>query len=68
VNEVAADYEVKIKEGDGVAPYIKFFVTHFLEGHGADFQAKVDAAELAKLEKLGLHEENIEQAIKAALQ
>lgn len=68
VNEVAKDYEEKIKQGDGVAPYVKFFVTHFLKGHGGDFQNKVEAAELEKLEQLGLHKENLEQVIKSALQ
>lgn len=68
VNEVAEEYEEKIREGDGVAPYVKFFVTHFLVGHGGDFENKVDKAELKKLEQLGLHEENLEEAIKAALQ
>jgi uncharacterized protein YbjT (DUF2867 family) len=67
VNEVAKEYEEKIREGDGLAPYTKFFVTHFLEGHGGDFEHKVDATELKKLEQLGLHKENLEQAIKTAL-
>jgi uncharacterized protein YbjT (DUF2867 family) len=68
VTKVLEEAEVKISQGDGVAPYVKFFVTHFLEGHGGDFNDKVDAAELEKLEKLGLHKEDLEQAIKAALQ
>lgn len=67
VNDVAAEYEAKIKQGDGVAPYTKFFVTHFLDGHGGDFQHKVNAAELAKLEKLGLGKETVEEVIKKAL-
>ena len=68
VNEVAEEYEQKIREGDGVAPYIKFFVTHFLAGHGGDFESKVDAAELKKLEQLGLYKDNLEEAIKTAIQ
>jgi len=68
VNEVAKEYEEKIREGDGMAPYVKFFVTHFLEGHGGDFESKVDAAELEKLEQLGLRKENLDQVIKTALQ
>jgi uncharacterized protein YbjT (DUF2867 family) len=68
VNEVAKEYEEKIREGDGVAPYIKFFVTHFLEGHGGDFENKVNAAELKKLEQLGLHKEDLQHVIKTALQ
>ncbi|KAE9373824.1 putative oxidoreductase CipA-like protein [Stipitochalara longipes BDJ] len=68
VKEVAKEYEEKIKEGDGVAPYIKFFVTHFLKGHGGDFENKVNAADLERLEQLGLHKENLEDAIKTALQ
>ncbi|OAQ60131.1 oxidoreductase CipA-like [Pochonia chlamydosporia 170] len=67
VKDVAAEYEAKIKQGDGVAPYTKFFVTHFLDGHGGDFQHKVNAAELAKLENLGLGKETVEEVIKKAL-
>ncbi|CAH0024604.1 unnamed protein product [Clonostachys rhizophaga] len=68
VNEVAKEYEEKISQGDGMAPFTKFFVTHFLEGHGGDFNHKVNAAELEKLEQLGLHKEDLEQVIKVALQ
>ncbi|KAI7978109.1 hypothetical protein EIK77_009649 [Talaromyces pinophilus] len=68
VNEVAKDYEEKISQGDGFAPFVKFFVTHFLEGHGGDFSHKVDAAELAKLEQLGLQKEDLDHIIKATLQ
>ncbi|KAJ3461142.1 hypothetical protein MRS44_009695 [Fusarium solani] len=68
VNEVAKEYEEKISQGDGFAPFVKFFVTHFLKGHGGDFNHKVDAAELKKLEQLGLQKENLDQAVKAALQ
>jgi hypothetical protein len=68
VNQVAKEYEDKIGQGDGVAPFTKFFVTHFLEGHGGDFNHKVDSAELEKLEQLGLNKEDLMQAIKVALQ
>lgn len=68
VNEVAKEYEEKISQGDGFAPFVKFFVTHFLEGHGGDFSHKVDAAELAKLEHLGLQKEDLDHVIKVALQ
>lgn len=67
VNDVAKDYEEAIKKGDGVAPYTKFYVTHFLEGHGGDFQNKVDAAELAKLAQYGLRTENLDDVVKVAL-
>lgn len=67
VDEVAKEYEEKISQGDGMAPYVKFFVTHFLDGHGGDFSNKVNAAELNKLEKLGLHKEELEPVIQAAL-
>jgi hypothetical protein len=40
--------------GDSMAPFIKFFVMHFVEGLGGNFDYKVDIAELEKLEKLGL--------------
>ncbi|KAJ4025798.1 hypothetical protein NW761_014355 [Fusarium oxysporum] len=68
VNEVAREYEDKISQGDGVAPFVKFFITHFLEGHGGDFNHKVHSTELEKLEQLGLHKEDLVQAIKVALQ
>ncbi|KAK8913164.1 hypothetical protein H634G_08589 [Metarhizium anisopliae BRIP 53293] len=68
VKDVESEYEEKIKQGDGVAPYVKFFVTHFLQGHGGDFQNKVNVVELEKLEKLGLQRESLEQAIKKGLQ
>ncbi|KFY43318.1 hypothetical protein V495_04023 [Pseudogymnoascus sp. VKM F-4514 (FW-929)] len=67
-NDVASEYESNIKKGDGMAPFIKFFVTHFVEGLGGDFDHKVDKAELEKLEKLGLPKDNLEEVIKAALQ
>jgi hypothetical protein len=62
------EYEDRISQGDGVAPFIKFFVTHFFEGHGGDFNHKVDTAELEKPEQLGLHKEDLVQVIKVALQ
>src|SRR6478735_8266705 len=68
VNEVAREYEDKISQGDGVAPFVKFFITHFLEGHGGDFNHKVHSMELEKLEQLGLHKEDLVQAIKVVLQ
>ena len=67
VKKVTEDYEAKIKEGDGMAPFTKFFVTHFLDGHGGDFEKKVDASELQKLDALGLHKETLEQVVKMAV-
>ncbi|KAH8892895.1 putative oxidoreductase CipA-like protein [Thozetella sp. PMI_491] len=68
VDDIAQEYEEKIQQGDEIAPYVKFFVTHFLEGHGGDFDYKVDAAEVKKLEELGLKKENLEEVIRAKLQ
>ena len=68
MSEVAKEYEEKISQGDGFAPFVKFFVTHFLEGHGGDFNRKVNAAELKKLEQLGLQKEDLDQAVKEALE
>ncbi|KAL5610359.1 hypothetical protein FOVSG1_005040 [Fusarium oxysporum f. sp. vasinfectum] len=68
INEVATEYEDKISQGDGVAPFVKFFITHFLEGHGGDFNHKLNSTELEKLEQLGLHKEDLLQAIRVALQ
>ncbi|KAI5456056.1 putative oxidoreductase CipA-like protein [Mariannaea sp. PMI_226] len=67
VNEVAKEYEEKIAQGDGFAPFVKFFVTHFLEGSGGDFNHKVDPEEIKKLEALGLGREDIVDVIKSAL-
>ncbi|KAH8806142.1 putative oxidoreductase CipA-like protein [Xylogone sp. PMI_703] len=67
VDEVLKESEEKIKQGDGMAAFVKFFAMHFVEGQGGDFNHRVDAAELAKLEKLGLHKESLEQVIKLAL-
>ncbi|KAH8909298.1 putative oxidoreductase CipA-like protein [Coniochaeta sp. PMI_546] len=68
VAEVAEEYEEKISQGDSLAPYTKFFVTHFMEGHGGDFNNKVDAVKLEQLEGLGLHREDLDRSIRAALQ
>ncbi|KIW21623.1 hypothetical protein PV08_02203 [Exophiala spinifera] len=65
LNDVARDYEEKIKAGDSVAPYEKFYVTHFIEGHGGDFSDKIDATELEKLGRLGLHTEDLQEVVKA---
>lgn len=66
--DVEVQYEEGIKNGDGMAPFVKFFVTHFLEGHGGDFDHKVDATVIEQLEKLGLKKENLDEVTKAALQ
>ncbi len=57
MKDVAKEYELKISEGDGFAPFVKFFVTHFLAGHGGDFSHKVDPAVIKQLEALGLGRE-----------
>lgn len=66
--DIASEYEENIKKGDGMAPFVKFFVTQFVEGLGADFDHKVDVAELEKLEKLGMAKENLEEVMKVAVQ
>jgi uncharacterized protein YbjT (DUF2867 family) len=60
---VAKQNEGTMGQGYNVASY-----THFMEGHGGDFNHKVDKAVLENLEQLGLHKEELDQAIKAALQ
>lgn len=67
IKDVVNEYEAKIKAGDMAGYFTKFFVTHFLEGHGGDFEHKVVPAEVQRLEQLGLQKEDLEQAIKAAL-
>lgn len=68
VDEVAKDYEAKIKAGDQMAGFVKFFVTHFLAGHGGDFEHKVDSSELKKLESLGLRKESLDEVVRLAVQ
>jgi uncharacterized protein YbjT (DUF2867 family) len=67
IKDVIADYEAGIKAGDVESHFNKFFVTHFLEGHGGDFEHKVVKADLERLEQLGLKKEGLEQAIKMEL-
>ncbi|KAK5051049.1 hypothetical protein LTR84_003608 [Exophiala bonariae] len=67
VRDVARNYEEKIKQGDQLAPFEKFFVTHFLDRHGGDFNDKVDTVALKRLEQLGLHTEDLHEVIKAVL-
>lgn len=67
-DDVASEYEANIQKGDGMAPFVKFFVTHFVEGLGGDFDHKVNAVELKILENIGLPIDNLNEVITAAIQ
>lgn len=67
IKDVVKEYEAKMKAGDMAGYFAKFFVTHFLEGHGGDFEHKVVPAKVQRLEQLGLQKEDIEQVIKAVV-
>ncbi|CEJ92235.1 hypothetical protein VHEMI07896 [[Torrubiella] hemipterigena] len=49
VRDVEAEYEEGIARGDEQAPYVKFYVQHFLDGRGGDFENKTDERLLAML-------------------
>ena len=68
MTQVKASYEAKIADGDVAGHFAKFFVTHFLEGHGADFEHKVVPAQVQRLEQFGLRQEgSLEQVIRESL-
>lgn len=66
VADVQQEYEAKMKAGDGMAGYTKFFVTHYLDA-GANFESKTKAAELQRLAQLGLGTESLEAVIKTTM-
>ncbi|WKT53237.1 hypothetical protein QSH57_003799 [Fusarium oxysporum f. sp. vasinfectum] len=64
VNDALKDCNDKIQQKDATAPFVKFFLTHFREGSGGDFESKVDASEVKKLHEIGLQKEAIDDMLK----
>ncbi|EWZ33292.1 hypothetical protein FOCG_15627 [Fusarium oxysporum f. sp. radicis-lycopersici 26381] len=64
VNDALKDCDDKIQQKDATAPFVKFFLTHFWEGSGGDFESKVDASEVKKLHEIGLQEEAVDDVPK----
>ncbi|KAF5669949.1 NAD(P)-binding domain-containing protein [Fusarium heterosporum] len=67
IKDALKDCNAKIQQGDGVAPFAKFFLTHFQEGNGGDFQHKVVVDDVEKLHKIGLRDETIESVLRSCL-
>ncbi|KAM0266745.1 hypothetical protein ACHAPA_006520 [Fusarium lateritium] len=67
IQDAIKDCNSKIQQKDDMAPFVKFFLTHFQENSGGDFQRKVVASEVAKLLKLGLQDETLESILKSSL-
>ncbi|KAI1049692.1 hypothetical protein LB505_011849 [Fusarium chuoi] len=64
VNDALRDCEGKIQEKDATAPFVKFFLTHFREGSGGDFESKVDVSEVKKLCEIGLQKEAVDDVLR----
>ncbi|KAG9495309.1 hypothetical protein J7337_013547 [Fusarium musae] len=58
------DCNDKIQQKDATAPFVKFFITHFREGSGGDFESKVDISEVKKLREVGLQKEAVDDVLK----
>nr|RBQ96949.1 hypothetical protein FVER53263_10948 [Fusarium verticillioides] len=58
------DCNDKIQQKDATAPFEKFFITHFREGSGGDFESKVDISEVKKLREVGLQKEAVDDVLK----
>ncbi|KAM0345020.1 hypothetical protein ACHAPU_006904 [Fusarium lateritium] len=67
IKDALKDCNAKIQQGDSVAPFAKFFLTHFQAGNGGDFQHKVVIDDIKKLHKIGLEDESIESVLNASL-
>ncbi|KAF5564763.1 NAD(P)-binding domain-containing protein [Fusarium phyllophilum] len=64
VNDALKDCNHKIRHKDATAPFVKFFITHFREGSGGDFESKVDISEVKKLHEIGLQKEAVDDVLK----
>ncbi|KAH7210148.1 putative oxidoreductase CipA-like protein [Fusarium oxysporum] len=64
VNDALKDCNDKIQQKDATAPFVKFFLTHFRDGSGGDFESKVDASEVKKLHEIGLQKEAVDDVLK----
>ncbi|KAF5574861.1 NAD(P)-binding domain-containing protein [Fusarium pseudoanthophilum] len=65
VNDGLEDCNHKIQQKDAMAPFVKFFITHFREGSGGEFESKVDASEVKKLHEIGLQKETLDDVLKS---
>jgi hypothetical protein len=63
VNDALKDCNEKIQQKGRTAPFVKFFLTHFQNGNGGDFENKVDAKEVKKLHGIRLQKEAIEDVL-----
>ncbi|CZR45584.1 uncharacterized protein FPRO_15240 [Fusarium proliferatum ET1] len=67
VNDALGDCNDKIRQKDATAPFVKFFLTHFREGSGGDFESKVDVSEVKKLHEIGLQREAVDDVLERVL-
>ncbi|RGP76743.1 oxidoreductase [Fusarium longipes] len=66
IHDALEDCNAKIQQKDETAPFVKFFLTHFQDGSGADLRHKINSDEIGKLHELGLHDQSLEDIIKAS--
>ncbi|KAJ4315841.1 hypothetical protein N0V84_008175 [Fusarium piperis] len=67
VGDALKEFNERISQGDIMASYQKFILTHLMEGLGGDIEQKIDATKLEKLKQVGLKEEEIEAVIRSIL-
>ncbi|KAL2672130.1 hypothetical protein Neosp_012828 [[Neocosmospora] mangrovei] len=67
VGDSLKEFNERIGQGDIMASYQKFILTHLMDGYGGDIQHKIDMKEIQKLEQVGLKEEEIETVVKSIL-
>ncbi|KAH6963141.1 putative oxidoreductase CipA-like protein [Fusarium avenaceum] len=67
IEDAIKDCNLKIQQNDDMAPFVKFFLTHFQENNGGDFEHKVVASEVEKLHMMGLQDETLESVLKSSL-
>ncbi|KAM0250859.1 hypothetical protein ACHAP5_002078 [Fusarium lateritium] len=67
IKDAIKDCTSKIQQKDEMARFVKFFLTHFQENSGGDFEHKVVASEVERLHKLGLQGETLESILKSSL-
>ncbi|KAF4438603.1 NAD(P)-binding domain-containing [Fusarium acutatum] len=63
MNDALKECNDKIQHKDATAPFVKFFITHFREGSGGDFESKVDVSEVKKLYEIGLQKEAVDNVL-----
>ncbi|KAF5636674.1 NAD(P)-binding domain protein [Fusarium tjaetaba] len=64
VNDGLKDCNDKIQQKDAMAPFVKFFISHFREDSGGEFESKVDVSEVKKLHEIGLQKETLDDVLK----